>query len=269
MMLVVSGASAFGVDHPKTRLLEQLADVLRTKRYSPRTIEAYSGSVRRYVRFHSLKHPRELDAAHVRSFLTPVVLAIMASLRSLLALGRTVDGAFVLLHRSDGSVLPVVMNAVQRPDEHTIEFAMLVVREREQYEATLRKAQVDAEQALHAMAASVALTTPGSSSILDDLGRATAAADRMEGIVRQLLAFTGRQLVTHALMPETASRTHLARDLWPVSAASDQMEQLFISLVLNARDALTASGRTGQITIASGQCKGTSTSAVHPTSGPP
>ena len=196
------------------------------------------------------------------------------------------------------------MNAVQRSDEQTIEFAMLVVREREQYEATLRKAQADAEQALHAMAASahaqkmqavgqmaagvahefnnllavmrgniefaaadVALTTPGSSSIMDDLGRATAAADRMEGIVRQLLAFTGRQLVrvsrldlnavvqasaqlvTHALAPDTAWQTHLARDLWPVIAASDQMEQLFISLVLNARDALAASGRTEQITI--------------------
>ena len=225
-------------------------------------------------------------------------------LRPLLALGRTVDGAFVLLRRSDGSVLPVVMNAVQRSDEQTIEFAMLVVREREQYEATLRKAQADAEQALHAMAASahaqkmqavgqmaagvahefnnrlavmrgniefaaadVALTTPGSSSIMDDLGRATAAADRMEGILRQLLAFTGRQLVrvsrldlnavvqasaqlvTHALAPDTAWQTHLARDLWPVIAASDQMEQLFISLVLNARDALAASGRTKQITI--------------------
>ncbi len=238
-------------------------------------------------------------------------------LRPLLALGRTVDGGFLLLRHIDGSVVPVVVNAVQRPHERTIEFAMLVVREREQYEATLRKAQEDAEQALHAMAASahaqkmqavgqmaagvahefnnlltvlrgniefaaadVALTTPGSKSILDDLGRATAAADRMEGIVRQLLAFTGQQpvrvsllnlnavvqalaqLVTHALAPGTVWETHLADDLWPVIAASDQLEQLFISLVLNARDALAASGRAGQITIATQNVQADATNAM-------
>ena len=264
------------------------------------TVQLSNQTLRRW-----LGHPTDHQLADLSDVLSsPSHLFFELHLRPLLALGRTVDGAFVLLRRSDGSVLPVVMNAVQRSDEQTIEFAMLVVREREQYEATLRKAQPDAEQALHAMAASahaqkmqavgqmaagvahefnnrlavmrgniefaaadVALTTPGSSSIMDDLGRATAAADRMEGILRQLLAFTGRQLVrvsrldlnavvqasaqlvTHALAPDTAWQTHLARDLWPVIAASDQMEQLFISLVLNARDALAASGRTGQITI--------------------
>jgi len=55
---------------PAPKLLDQLADVLRTKRYSPRTVEAYSMWVRRYARFHKLRHPRELDAAHVRAFLT-------------------------------------------------------------------------------------------------------------------------------------------------------------------------------------------------------
>ena len=264
------------------------------------TVQRSNQTLRRW-----LGHPTDHQLAALSDVQsTPSHLFFELQLRPLLALGRTVDGAFVLLRRSDGSVLPVVMNAVQHPDEQTIEFAMLVVREREQYEATLRKAQADAEQALHAMAASahaqkmqavgqmaagvahefnnllavmrgniefaaadVALTTPGSQSIMDDLGRATAAADRMEGIVRQLLAFTGRQLVrvsrldlnavvqasaqlvTHALAPDTAWQTHLARDLWPVIAASDQMEQSLISLVLNARDALAASGRTKQITI--------------------
>lgn len=52
------------------RLLDQLADVLRTRRYSARTVEVYSQWVRRYVRFHGTRHPRELDAAHVRAFLT-------------------------------------------------------------------------------------------------------------------------------------------------------------------------------------------------------
>jgi integron integrase len=52
------------------KLLEQLADLLATKRYSPRTAEIYSRWVARYVRFHGTRHPRELDATHVRAYLT-------------------------------------------------------------------------------------------------------------------------------------------------------------------------------------------------------
>ena len=64
---------------PNPKLLDQLADVLRTKRYSPRTIEAYSGWVRRYVRFHALQHPRTLDAAHIKSFLTHLASSVRVS----------------------------------------------------------------------------------------------------------------------------------------------------------------------------------------------
>lgn len=55
---------------PPARLLDQLRDLLRMRRYSPRTIVAYSAWVRRYVKFHDLRHPRELDAAAVRDFLS-------------------------------------------------------------------------------------------------------------------------------------------------------------------------------------------------------
>lgn len=55
---------------PSSRLLTQLGDVLRTRRYSPRTLEVYSRWVVRYVRFHGVRHPRSLDAGHVRAFLT-------------------------------------------------------------------------------------------------------------------------------------------------------------------------------------------------------
>jgi integron integrase len=51
------------------KLLEQLARALRTRRYSPRTEEAYRAWVREYVRFHGLKHPEELDAKAVDAFL--------------------------------------------------------------------------------------------------------------------------------------------------------------------------------------------------------
>ena len=55
---------------PPSRLLDELRDLLRMRRYSPRTVAAYAAWVRRYVRFHGLRHPRELDAGAVRDFLS-------------------------------------------------------------------------------------------------------------------------------------------------------------------------------------------------------
>lgn len=43
---------------------------IEAKRYSARTWEAYAHWVRRYVRFHQGRHPRELAPSHVREFLT-------------------------------------------------------------------------------------------------------------------------------------------------------------------------------------------------------
>jgi integron integrase len=60
---------------PAPRLLDQLADVLRTKRYSPRTIEVYSRWVVRYVRFHGTQHPSALDAKHLKAFLSHLATA--------------------------------------------------------------------------------------------------------------------------------------------------------------------------------------------------
>ncbi|MBX3132450.1 MAG: integron integrase [Gemmatimonadaceae bacterium] len=54
-------------------MLDELAVVLRGRRYSARTIEVYSAWVRRYIRYHGLRHPTELDASHVRRFLTFLV----------------------------------------------------------------------------------------------------------------------------------------------------------------------------------------------------
>lgn len=47
-----------------------LHDRAMTRRYSPRTTEAYAEWVRRYVRFHGRRHPRTLGESHVRDFLT-------------------------------------------------------------------------------------------------------------------------------------------------------------------------------------------------------
>jgi hypothetical protein len=44
--------AAFVIANPKSKLLDQLREVLRVKHYSLRTEEAYGQWVRRYLKFH-------------------------------------------------------------------------------------------------------------------------------------------------------------------------------------------------------------------------
>ena len=55
---------------PAPRLLRLVRQAARVHHYSLRTEEAYVGWVRRYVRYHGLRHPAELGAREVRDFLT-------------------------------------------------------------------------------------------------------------------------------------------------------------------------------------------------------
>jgi integron integrase len=55
---------------PAPKLLIRMREELRLRHYSARTEESYVGWIRRYVRFHGLRHPRELGAAEVTRFLT-------------------------------------------------------------------------------------------------------------------------------------------------------------------------------------------------------
>ena len=65
---------------PAPRLLDRVHAAARTRHLSRRTEEAYSGWIVRFVRFHDTRHPRELGAAEVRSFLTDLrVLRRVAS----------------------------------------------------------------------------------------------------------------------------------------------------------------------------------------------
>jgi integron integrase len=57
------------VDKPK-RLLEQVRDVLRLKHYSLRTERTYCDWIERFIRFHGLRHPREMGESEVSAFLT-------------------------------------------------------------------------------------------------------------------------------------------------------------------------------------------------------
>jgi site-specific recombinase XerD len=52
------------------RLLEQVREALRLRHYSLRTEQAYAHWVKRFVLFHGKRHPREMEAAEVESFLS-------------------------------------------------------------------------------------------------------------------------------------------------------------------------------------------------------
>jgi integron integrase len=52
------------------RLMDQLRDALRARHYSRRTEEIYSNWVLRYIRFHKLKHPREMAEPEINVFLS-------------------------------------------------------------------------------------------------------------------------------------------------------------------------------------------------------
>jgi integron integrase len=53
-----------------TRLLDQLRERIRYCHYSLRTEQAYVFWVRRFIRFHGMRHPREMGGLEVESFLT-------------------------------------------------------------------------------------------------------------------------------------------------------------------------------------------------------
>ena len=52
------------------KLLEQMRDVMRLKHYSLRTEQSYCDWVERFIRFHRLRHPREMREEEIREFLT-------------------------------------------------------------------------------------------------------------------------------------------------------------------------------------------------------
>gem|GEM_PF-1245551 len=60
-----------GHNHPaKPRLLDEVRNVLRLKHYSIRTEQSYVDWIRRFIYFHNKKHPADMDARHIGSFLT-------------------------------------------------------------------------------------------------------------------------------------------------------------------------------------------------------
>ena len=62
------------VPNPKLKLLDQVSEVMRFKHLSLRTEQAYRQWIKRFIFFHGKRHPRELGAAEVRSFLNDLAV---------------------------------------------------------------------------------------------------------------------------------------------------------------------------------------------------
>lgn len=55
-------------------LLEVARQTIRTKHYSIRTEEVYLGWMRRFIRFHNMRHPRDMGADEVQQFLSHLAI---------------------------------------------------------------------------------------------------------------------------------------------------------------------------------------------------
>jgi len=51
---------------------------MRLNRYSPRTEEAYVDWIKRFIRFHSVRHPQEMGADEVKAFLSHLATEMVA-----------------------------------------------------------------------------------------------------------------------------------------------------------------------------------------------
>lgn len=55
---------------PPRKLLEQVSDAIRAKHYSYRTEQTCVDWIRRYILFHSKRHPNEMGENEIRAFIT-------------------------------------------------------------------------------------------------------------------------------------------------------------------------------------------------------
>jgi integron integrase len=88
-------------------LLDRVRTAIRTRHYSRRTEEAYVYWIRRFIVFHEKRHPRELGASHVASFLSWLAIdqAVAASTQN------QALSALLFLYRD---VLQIELGAIER-----------------------------------------------------------------------------------------------------------------------------------------------------------
>jgi hypothetical protein len=58
------------------RLLDRVREIIRIKHYSIRTEQAYLHWIRRYILFHGKRHPQELGAAELTTFLSDLAVCV-------------------------------------------------------------------------------------------------------------------------------------------------------------------------------------------------
>jgi len=68
--IIIPVTTVLCVDMAKTKLLEQVSEIARFRHLSLRTEETYRSWIKRFILFHGKQHPRDLDAAAVRTYLT-------------------------------------------------------------------------------------------------------------------------------------------------------------------------------------------------------
>jgi hypothetical protein len=76
---------------PKS-LLEQTREVIRFKHYSLRTEQTYLDWIRRFILFHGKRHPKEMGAPDVTSFLTHLAVTVGRRGKPVLYLRQRLDG---------------------------------------------------------------------------------------------------------------------------------------------------------------------------------
>ncbi|HSG33808.1 MAG TPA: response regulator [Sphingomonadaceae bacterium] len=109
--------------------------------------------------------------------------------------------------------------------------------------------------------------TPGDSDY-DDIQQIRANSNRAASLTRQLLAFSRQQTLRPEILqvPDVVSevsqllkrlmgdriefKVHHDRNLGPVRADPQQLEQVIVNLAVNARDAMLARGETGRLSMA-------------------
>jgi site-specific recombinase XerD len=60
-------------------LIQRYREELQTRHYARRTVETYEQWLRRFLRFHRMRHPREMGSAEVNDFLTHLAVELQVS----------------------------------------------------------------------------------------------------------------------------------------------------------------------------------------------
>jgi len=61
----------------KPKLLDQLREALRARRYSRRTEQTYCSWVKRFIFFHNVRHPEEMAEPEINGFMVFLVKGVM------------------------------------------------------------------------------------------------------------------------------------------------------------------------------------------------